>query len=346
MAKISMATVRALINYLRQQNTSTVEQESAAEQDNSFCCTKLLASIGLNELALNQSSLLIDSTKYETIFSFAERELNLTHIGFEFGKTITADRWGILGYIAVTSPTLKMALQKQRKYQSLVGNLGTPISTLEKNNLMLKWIPAYQCNHHIVEEIITGWATLAKNLSQNKIIPQAIYFQHSLSATLSDTHGYTDFFRCPVYFDHDFNGIKIADFCLDIPLITVDDVINQALCHQADNMLNNTIEHSPIDSVYQFIINQLPLGLPEIEDVAKQLGMSVRTLQRKLNESGLNFTGMVDDIRKDLALSYLKNTNTKVIYIAQMLGFSEQSSFQRAFKRWMGATPKQYRNSE
>ena len=340
MAKISIATVRALINYLSKPSTSSCDTYLGISR------TTLLAKIGVSELQLNQSTQLIESAKYETLFAFAERELQRKNIGFEFGKTITADRWGILGYIAFTSPTLKVALIKQRKYQSLAGNLGTPISELVNDSLLLKWIPAHHCNHHIVEEIITGWASLANNLSQNKINPKAIYFQHSFKGSVDHKKCYEDFFGCPVLFEHDFNGILIEQSSLDIPLITVDDAINQTLCNQADKMLSNIIEQSPIESVNQFIINQLPLGVPEIDDAAKQLGMSIRTLQRKLSDNQLNFTGMIDNIRKELALSYLKNTNTKVIYIAQMLGFSEQSAFQRAFKRWTGETPKQCRDNQ
>ena len=338
MAKISIATVRALINYLSGPNhLSSVKPKN-------ICRSTLLTITGLDELQLNQSMQLIDSAKYEALFTFAQSELQSSTIGFEFGKAITVDRWGILGYIAFTSPTLESALVKQRKYQTLVGNLGTPISELLDDNLLLKWIPAHHCSHHVVEEIITGWTVLAAKLSQNQIQPNAIYFQHHFKGDMNDQNSYERFFGCPVFFDHDFNGIQIKQSSLDTPLITRDNIINQALCHQADMILHNIIAHSPIESVNQFIINQLPIAVPEIDEAAKQLGLSVRTLQRKLSDQKLTFTGMVDNIRQELALSYLKNTNTKVIYIAQMLGFSEQSAFQRAFKRWTGKTPKQYRN--
>lgn len=339
MAKISIATIRALINFLSNPNISYFEQSEK------ICRNKLLAEINISELQLKQGTLLVESAKYEKLFMLAEHEFQHKTIGFEFGKMITADRWGILGYIAFTSASFNVALQKQRKYQSLAGNLGTPISEQINENLLLKWIPAYQCNYHIVEEVITGWATLAKKLSQNNIKPNTIYFQHHFKGNIKQIANYESYFGCPVLFEHDFNGIEIKQSSLDVPLITVDDIINQALCHQADKMLNNIIEQSPIESVNQFIINQLPLGVPEIEEVSKQLGMSVRTLQRKLSDNHLNFTGMIDNIRKELALSYLQNTSTKVIYIAQVLGFSEQSAFQRAFKRWTGVTPKQYRDN-
>lgn len=338
MAKISIATLRALVNYLS-------KNDLYRDKPTRLCRSELLSLIDISETDLNQSTLLVDSNKYEKIFALAEQTLQ-HEIGFEFGKTITPDRWGILGYIAFTSPTLKIALQQQRKYQSLAGNLGTPLSEIINKNLLLKWIPAYQCNHHIVEEIITGWTALANKLSPIKIKPSAIYFQHRFKGYQQTVKSYQDYFECPVFFEHDFNGIEINETFLELPLITVDDVINHALCKQADNMLVNIINQSPIESVNQFIINQLPFGVPEIEEVATHLGMSIRTLQRKLSDNQLNFTGMIDSIRKDLALSYLKNTSTKVIYIAQMLGFSEQSAFQRAFKRWEGQTPKQFRDRQ
>jgi len=338
MAKISVATVRALINFLSTPNNSSSSQLGI------ICRTQLLAEIDLTELQLNQSTQLIDSAKYEALFSLAERKLKHTSIGFDFGKAISIDRWGILGYIAFTSPTLKAALSKQLKYQTLVGNLGTPISEVINDSLLLKWIPAHHCSHHIVEEIITGWATLSTKLSQKRIKANAIYFHHNLKGNIS-SKTYEHYFDCPVYFEHDFNGIQIEQSLLDVPLVTVDNSINQALCNQADNILCNIVEQSPIESVNQFIINQLPLGVPEIDDAAKQLGLSVRTLQRKLSENQFTFSGIVDDIRKELAFSYLTNTKTKVIYITQMLGFSEQSAFQRAFKRWTGKTPKQFRET-
>lgn len=214
MAKISIATVRALINFLSEPNNSPCFDSTPISR------TKLLAELGLSELHLNQSIQLIDSSKYEVLFFFAERELHSNSVGFDFGKAITIDRWGILGYIAFTPPTLNMALTKQRKYQSLAGNLSTSFSEVVNDDLLLKSIPAYHCSHHVVEEIITGWATLTANLSQNKIKPKAMYFHHSYKGNNDDEHRYKDFFGCYVFFEHDFNGIQIKQTSLDIPLIT------------------------------------------------------------------------------------------------------------------------------
>ena len=326
MAKVSMNTVRSLINYLSIQGITR---------------ELLLQKIELNEAKLNDSQCFMDTKFYEALFQLAEVELNDKTIGFKFGQAIEADRWGLLGYIAFTSPTLKSALEKQRKYQSLVGNIGTPIAEFNQDFLILKWLPSYQCNYHIVEEIITGWLAMAQKISLAKVQPLTIFFSH---ACQTKSANYQSFFNCDIKFNSDFNGVRINQSVLNNALAKVDSEINQLLCQHADKRLNQLVEQLPVEIITQFISNQLPLGVPEVEEAAHHLQISIRTLQRKLGEHQLTFTGLIDSIRKDLAISYLSNTSTKIIYISQMLGFSEQSAFQRAFKRWTQVTPKQFRD--
>jgi AraC-like DNA-binding protein len=172
--------------------------------------------------------------------------------------------------------------------------------------------------------------------------PLAIYFNHSCQ---TDVSIYQDFFGCHVHFDSEFNGIKIAITALEQPLIKHNPELHDLLCQHASKMVNDLAKKLPVEIITRFISNQLPFGVPEIEDAAQNLQMSVRTLQRKLGEHELTFTALVNNIRQDLAFNYLQNTNIKIIYITQMLGFSEQSAFQRAFKRWTGNTPKYFRDN-
>ena len=219
--------------------------------------------------------------------------------------------------------------------------MGTPLQEIENEELILKWMPAYHCSHHTVEEIITGWVSMAKKLSNHQVKPLGIYFSHECKTNIQQ---FEDVYGCEVKFGCDYHGIKINQSITEIPFNRHDPEIHELLCKHASHLLNRLAERKPVESVTKFISNQLPFGVPEIEDAAKNLHVSVRTLQRKLSEHELTFSGLIDSIRKDLALSYLRNTNTKIVYITQMLGFSEQSAFQRAFKRWTGKTPRQYRN--
>lgn len=327
MPQITLDTVKSLVNFLTVQGVNR---------------DQLLQRVHVTEQQLNKSNQMINTLDYESLYQFAQAELHNNSIGFEFGQQIEPDRWGILGYIAYTAPTIKTALLNQRKYQTLVGNVGTPLQEDDDNNIILKWIPAYHCSHHTVEEIITGWAVMSKKLTNNTVRPMAIYFSHACQTTPKT---YELLFNCPVIFNSDYNGIKVSKSLLDTPLTKHNPELHHLLCQQANKMVNNLVEKLPVEVITQFISNQLPFGVPEIEDAAQNLQMSVRTLQRKLSEHELTFTSLIDNIRQELAISYLCNTDTKVIYITQMLGFSEQSAFQRAFKRWTNQTPKQFRDT-
>jgi AraC-like DNA-binding protein len=326
MPKIALDTIRSLINYSSYRG---IEREI------------LLNLINLTEAELSGSQQQVSINQYEHLYAYLEKHSEMENIGFQFGQAIEPDRWGLLGYIAFTSPDLNTAIENQKRYQSLVGNLGNPIFETEQNSGRLKWLPSYQCSRHTVEEIITGWFSFAKKLSIKQFNPNKILFRHAI--TNDRQQNYQDYFGCEVEFNCDFNGIEVPRELLQTKLNQYDLEFNQLLCQKATLLLDQMIEASPVKMITEFVIKSLPSGVPEIELVAKNLHLSVRTLQRKLNDHQLTFSRLVAKIRREVACSYLIETDTKIVQIAQMLGFSEQSAFQRAFKRWTGSSPLQFR---
>jgi AraC-like DNA-binding protein len=101
-------------------------------------------------------------------------------------------------------------------------------------------------------------------------------------------------------------------------------------------------EEDWLTSVRERIALEVCDGPPSIETVAARLALGVRTLQRRLGERGIVFKRMVDDVRRDLALRYLADGKSDLTEIAFLVGYSELSAFDRAFRRWTGSTPKQY----
>ena len=89
----------------------------------------------------------------------------------------------------------------------------------------------------------------------------------------------------------------------------------------------------------------MPCGYPAIEQVAEQMGSSVRTLQRRLLDSGITYSTLVEQVRHDLARRKLETTQLYVAEVARDLGFKDHSSFSRAFLRWTGMSPRAYRQS-
>jgi AraC-like DNA-binding protein len=104
-------------------------------------------------------------------------------------------------------------------------------------------------------------------------------------------------------------------------------------------------EGNIVDRVTAVIVDMLPSGSVADEKVAEQLNMSLRSLQRRLNEVGTTFRTLIERVRKDLAATYVSDLEIELVEVAFLLGFSDQSAFSRAFKRWTGYSPCEVRKA-
>jgi AraC-like DNA-binding protein len=327
-SKISIQPIRSLINFCEREGLNR---------------SALLQAANLSADQLNDSRLLIDVRRFESLYSFASNGLNDNNLGFKFGQLFEPDRWGVLGYIAVTSQSMALAIGAQFKFQSLSGNMGAPIQVSQGANTILQWVPAYNCSYHLPEQIITGLVSLARVLTNNnQYAPTAVYFTHKAQG---DKTSYQHYFKCPVNFSSQFNGIVMSNDELQASLRKSDAELNSVLVQHAQALLIQQTSSSPIEVIKDYVIKTLPSHVPDIEEVANYLNLSVRSTQRKLQDYDTSFSLVLDAIRKELALTYLRQTQNSVLYISERLGFSEQSAFQRAFKRWTGSTPRYYRVS-
>jgi AraC-like DNA-binding protein len=121
-------------------------------------------------------------------------------------------------------------------------------------------------------------------------------------------------------------------------------VLLSLLEHHASSFLNQINEQNLFSrKISTLLFEQLQEGVPGVDMVARELGMSIRSLQMKLKDEGITFSQIVENIRKELSKSYLAEKHYSIDDITYLLGFSDTSVFHRAFKRWTGQTPKQYR---
>jgi AraC-like DNA-binding protein len=326
--KIAVQSVRSLINYC--------ERSGLLRAD-------LLKATSLAESQLNDSRLLVDVRRYEELYRYASHALSDSILGFKYGQEFEPDRWGVLGYIALTSQSIATAMEAQYRFQSLSGNMGAPIQINNGIVTTLQWVPAYNCSHHLTEQIITGLVSLSRTLTNdNNYVPSSVFFTHKCK---SDKHIYEDYFQSPVHFESEYNGIVLDNSALEANLTKSDAELNKVLYQHAQAMLTDQTFSLPLEVIKDYVIKTLPSHVPDIEELSQYLNLSVRSTQRKLYGYGTSFSQVLDAIRKELALTYLRQTDNPVLYISERLGFSEQSAFQRAFKRWTGNTPRHYRLS-
>jgi AraC-like DNA-binding protein len=159
----------------------------------------------------------------------------------------------------------------------------------------------------------------------------------------ADAAPYERFFGCPVAFGAEENSFTVAREDAEAPLPTgnrqLAAVFDKLLVEQLARLDKNDV----VSRCKAALFEQLASGEVSEEEMAKALNMSRRTLQRRLAESELTYLQLVDDTRKDLALRYVEDPSMSITDITFLLGFSQQSAFTRAFKRWMGITPTEYR---
>ena len=98
----------------------------------------------------------------------------------------------------------------------------------------------------------------------------------------------------------------------------------------------------PTTAIRELIIEQLPMRYPKVEQIARRLGVPVRTLQRRLERAGLTYSGLVEETRFSLARHLLAQPDAHVAEVAKLLGYRDPSSFSRAFRRWTGDPPRAY----
>jgi AraC-like DNA-binding protein len=154
-------------------------------------------------------------------------------------------------------------------------------------------------------------------------------------------------FRCRVDFGEPRDVLVFASDCANLAVTGADPYLHELLvgyCEQALAHRNRPVE-ALRTQVENAITPLLPHGRARVEAVARALAMSQRTLARRLSAEGLTFTEILDAMRTDLAVHYLRDATHSVSQVAWLLGFQEVSAFTYAFKRWTGQTPSQFRST-
>lgn len=195
-------------------------------------------------------------------------------------------------------------------------------------------------------ELTLGMAlNLVRHVLGPQWAPRAVHFEHPRP---EHWHEHCKVFDAPVYFEQPCNSLLIPKRGLDrampdsdpVLLMVMQDSLNQisALCGRG--------ERDMVNDVREQIRQRLLYGEPALEDVAEMLGMASWSLQRRLREQGLSFSQLVDNVRRELANRYLRQPQLPISHLALLLGYSETSAFSRAFRRWFGVSPRQWRRED
>ncbi len=264
----------------------------------------------------------------------------------EVGQQMKIDDYGVLGLSWKTCSKAGEIFERSERYFQLLSN--TYVFKVEKEGEIAKihlFRDAYRRGVELSNEAtFSATVIVLQAMTNTQIAPLSISFKHGAPTDLASYH---EGFKCPVLFDqaHNFMAYKTSD--LEMRTAKADMSINTFLVERVEEETRG-IEISSIkiaSDVEDLIRDALPSGIPSIPQIGEYMGMSSRTLTRRLSQNGITFRNLVQQTQEKISKDLLKNSSDTVGEIAFQTGFSEQSAFNRAFKRWTGQSPTSFRKS-
>lgn len=282
---------------------------------------------------------------FNQMFALIDAALKLSPIpwlGLKVGNAETVGTWGALGYAIMSSANEIEASAIGPKYFQAAPSLMQTTMRLENGRQRIQMDPIYPMDRLLpfcVEENIMGILRVSSEYLQEPMPPLEIALSYPKPVY---ARKYREYFDCPIHYDQPENLVWTRA-PKEQPLRTSDAASAQICLQLVEQLVSrHRGEDDFVLQVRREFLRQ-PGEMPDMEQVAFTLAMSSRTLRRKLAELGTSFRQIQDDVRKNLALDYLKNTAMTTDQIAVRLGYTETTNFRRAFKQWTGKTPSLFR---
>lgn len=319
----------------------------ADQPDSAGIQKRLLKASGIKPALLKGRDKMISNADFFLLLELIDKECHSGRsIGFRVGASMRCDDYGAFGLGFKSAIDLGGSFKCVERYGKVVTNVANfSISRSSKSTWMT--VPAASTDRlgeiMTTEMALAAATALSREVSGEAFSPVQLSFRH---AAPEDDSFATAFFRSPVRFGADRNGIKVDNTSLASENRLGDAKIAEFFAQHLDAELKKRGTAQTLESqVMALVTRSLSQGPPRVEDIAGHLCMSRRTLQRRLADENCAYGDLVDRARRELAKSLLQKRSYGIAEIAFLCGYSDQSTFTRAFRRWEGVTPASYRNS-
>jgi AraC-like DNA-binding protein len=306
----------------------------------------LLKSSSLTPQQIKNSKVRVLVKNQIKFLSLVATELPDPFLGIHLAENIELREMGFVYYVIASSETLGDALRRLARYSGIT-NEGIRITCHEGKEITIKFeyvSVSRLSDHHQIECFVAILLRLCRLLTGRSLSPTGIKFAHrraELPAEIKKVFG------CKVSFGSDADEVVYPRLADTIASVNADPYLNSLLVKYCEEALSNRRVRSGAWrlKVENAIAPLLPHGQAKMEEIAKRLGVSRRTLTRLLASEGCTFVGILDALRLGLAKSYLREQNLRTSEVAWLLGFGEVSAFNHACRRWTGKTPKQLQSA-
>jgi AraC-like DNA-binding protein len=282
---------------------------------------------------------------YYEFWSAAEREWSSPALGLAAGSAVPFGAYEVLDYLALTAPTLGEALRSLSRYFRIA--VRTAGYELDESGPEVRVVVTWRMPGHPVmlqmrDYILTTLARRVRDLSGT--IPLRVDLAGPALTTLGH---YRAAFGTPVSLHTNRNALAFSHAQMGALHPRRDEQLHRTLRRHAELLLERCVDAADTSCTQRVrceLLRSVRVGVPAIDEIARALGSSGRTLQRQLRAEGTAFRQLADEVRIGLAAEYLRDPALSVGEVAFLVGFSGTSAFSRAFRRWAGASPERFRS--
>lgn len=335
MNALGTASVAALRQYVRYADAKGIAVDPLFEK------------AGLKPEILDSDEGRIDGEQLQAFIHLLAEHTGNPVLGLETGDYVQPGSYSVLGYITMSCATLGEAVTRIAPYEKLVGDMGTTRLKMKGDSATLIWT----CNFtdpvvwpQVVDNVFASWINYARWLADSTDATPLEVRLRRPSPGPEHEEAYAVRWQCPVQFDAEEDSVTFAQSLLATRLRQPDPLLRKTLeAHALSQLALLDTDTDLTSKVKQSIQKQLADGITRQDMVAEDLGMTSRTLQRKLSQEGVSYQKLLDEVRQQMAEDYLQNTGMSIPDIALRLGYSETTSFHRKFKAATGKTPGDFR---
>lgn len=265
------------------------------------------------------------------------------NIGLHLADAVQVYRGQVLEYLFLSSPNFGEGLKRSQNYQRLVTDaMQFELQIAEpQSRVILEFAgddaPSFRHRNECFARFLIRYF---QAVTDGAFVPDAVNLTH---AAVGDVSEYEKAFGCPVNFNSSESSIVFATSILATPSTHAEPDLLKLHEKLASKQLERLSRQDVVGDVRQIIAEMLELGQPSLENVAERLNMNERILRARLTEAGTSFNQVLADYRCVLAKRLLARTDESIADVVYLTGFSEPSTFYRAFKRWTELTPIEYR---
>jgi AraC-like DNA-binding protein len=282
-------------------------------------------------------------TKFRDLWQELVKTTGQSAIGIRLAMLAQPALFKPIGGILESSSTLGDALVRAARYIQLIGGPVelSLIVEAERAELIYRPLKPELLHPEVAEFTVGAIGVMARHLCGRHLIPHEVRFAHDAPP---NTRLHEELFEAPVRFRQPRTGYVFDSAVLSLPVISG----NSSRVTELERVLQDTLPKSRVTSefaqrVQELIASEIPDGNPTLESIASKIGVHAKTVCRRLKSEGTSHQRLLDQMRFELADRQLRRSDVSIGEVARRLGYADTSAFNKAFKRWTGVPPQEYR---